>query len=131
MDLKKLDEFLNSEEGKKSLTDYVNKLNRKDARINNQLERFHDKYNFSEFVNKVITKYDGDAYKDRWYNRSIEPPEDLYWFLFSYVRRYGRECTVDEWETHANMFTSELYYHDGYYFNKMDGQGSVIQITKH
>jgi len=28
------------------------------------------------------------------------------------------------------MFSSALFFYNGYYFNKMDGQGSVIQIIK-
>ena len=33
-------------------------------------------------------------------------------------------------EKYGNMFTDNLFYLYGYYFNDMYGQGRIIQITK-
>lgn len=133
LDLKKLqskiDKALN-EETNESLTKWLDKKRNKDKILSSQLERFHQKANFEEFVEKVINKYDSNEYVNRWLNRRIEPQEKLYWFLFVYVKKYGRRCLHKEWDKYSNEFTSELYYYKGYYFNQMNGQGSVIQIIK-
>lgn len=128
--LKKLQEFLDSEEGQKSIADFAEKLNRKEEIKTKQLERFNSRGNFVEFTEKVIAKYDTDKYRDGWYKRGIEPPEELFWFLFHYAEKYGRECSEEEWRQYGNMFTSALFFCNGYYFNRMDGQGSVIKVMK-
>jgi len=115
--------------------EYLEKINRKAAIEKDQLKRFHQKYKdkhikLSEFIEAVIKKYDSDKYKDRWYNRGFEPPETLKHFLFKYAKEYGRALTPEEDTIHANMFTAEIYYYAGYYFNLMLGQGSAIKITK-
>lgn len=128
--LKKLSEFFNSEEGKKSVTDFAQKIKREADIKTNQLERFNRRGNFVDFVEKVIVKYDSDKYRDGWYNRGIEPPEDLLWFLFYYAEKYGRECSIEEWDLYGTPFTSNLFFCNGYYFNRMDGQGSYIKVAK-
>lgn len=128
--LEELKAWMDSEEGQKSMQDFADKLVNEEQILNSQLERFHKLGNFSHYVEKIIDKYNSDEYRDGWYNRGFEPPETLYWFLFHYVEKYGRECDDAEWKEHANMFTSALYFYEGYYFNRMDGQGSVILIKK-
>ena len=123
-------EYLKSEEGKKSFELYMAEIVRKKNITIRQLERFHLKGNFNEFVEKVIDKYNSDNYRERWYKRGIEPIEELYWFLFEYAKLYGREATDDEWVKISNMFTTALYYCNGYFFERMDGQGSCINIIK-
>jgi len=131
MELQKLRDWLNSEKGKKSITDYAEKINKKEEIITKQLERFNRLGNFEQFTEKVIAKYNSDKYRDSWYGRGIEPPEDLFWFLFNYAEKYGRECNEEEWEQYGNVFSSALFFCNGYYFNKMDGQGTVIKVIKH
>ena len=102
---------------------------------NQQIQRAHNYFSnnpneFNKFVEKVINKYESDKYYDRWYSKGIEPPKDLYWFLFYYAEQYGRKCNNSEWDTYGNMFTGELYYYNNYYFQIMHGQGSIIKILK-
>lgn len=130
MFFEKLKSWYNSEEGQKAHARFIEKLEKEKEIETKQLERFNRLGNFSEFTEKVIAKYSSDKYRDYWYNRGIEPPEDLLWFLFQYAEKYGRECNEEEWVKHANMFTSALYFCNGYYFNRMDGQGTIIQVTK-
>jgi hypothetical protein len=131
MELQKLRDWLNSEEGKKSITEYAEKINKKQEIITKQLERFNRLGNFEQFIEKVIAKYNSVKYRNNWYSRGIEPPEDLFWFLFNYAEKYGRECNEEEWEQYGNVFSSALFFCNGYYFNKMDGQGTVIKVIKH
>jgi hypothetical protein len=101
--------------------------------LENQIKRFYNKYEnvFPEFVDKTIEKYNSKKYRDYWYDvKHQEPPEDLYWFLYDYVKVYGCRCTESEWEKYGNMFTMDLVYKDGYYFNQMNGQGSCVIIIK-
>lgn len=97
-----------------------------------QLARFDAKYGerFSEIVEMIATKYESRKYRDHWYNQSIEPPEGLYWFLIRYASVYGRELSQQELDKFVNHFTSEIYYCKGYYFQIMNGQGSVVRIDK-
>ena len=126
----KLEEYFNSTEGKKSIADFVAEVKREAQILDQQIERLHLIPNLPEFIAKIISKYDSDRYKDRWYSRGMEPPETLYWFLFHYAEKYGSKCNKKEWKKHSNMFTTSLLYIPGYYIQKMDGQGSVIKITK-
>lgn len=130
IDLKKIDEWFDSEEGKKSIAEFAEKIEREERIKTTQLERFHKSGKFLELTEKAIKKYNTDKYRDSWYKRGIEPPESLFWFLFEYAEKYGRECEEKEWKQYGNMFTSSLFFIGGYYFNRMDGQGSVIKVVK-
>ncbi len=130
--MKDITAFFESEEGKKSLDEWKKKMVDAEKIESSQYQRFHEKYShrFEEIVNKVIGKYDSDKYCDMWYRRHIEPPEDLYWFLLGYAEKYGRAATTKDFEKHGNMFTSKMFFINGYYFSRMDGQGSVVKIYK-
>lgn len=130
IDFKKIDEWLDSEEGKRSIAEFAEKIERKERIKTNQLERLHKSGKFIELTEKSIEKYNTDKYRDSWYKRGIEPPESLFWFLFEYAEKYGRECDIQEWKQYGNMFTSSLFFVNGYFFNRMDGQGSVIKVVK-
>jgi hypothetical protein len=132
--LENLKKYLESEEGQKSIRDYQENLDRKERILTSQLERFHSKYSdinkFSDLIDKIINKYVSISYKDRWYNRGIEPPNELFWFLYNYCIRFGRKCTISEHKKYSNVFTSYLGNIRGYYVRRMDGQGSVIDVFK-
>ena len=101
-----------------------------DSQIDRIHLRFGEEEKFSHIIDKILEKYSSDKYRDRWYNRRIEPPETLLWYFASYAEKYGRTCNDIEWETYGNMFTNELYYINGYYFNTMLGQGCAILVEK-
>jgi hypothetical protein len=132
--LDKLKAHLESEEGKKSFEDWANKIKKKQEISDNQLQRAFNKFgvNISTIVEKVIAKYDSNKYRDFWWNKGFEPPEDLYFFLFDYAAKYGVEVNENSpiEQQLSNMFTSEIYYLDGYIFNKMNGQGTCVLIQK-
>ncbi len=130
MDIEKFKKWAESEEGQKSINDYWSDIDKKNQILDSQLVRFHNKGGFSEFIEKVLAKYNSNKYRDRWYNRGREPREDLLWFLYHYSEKYGRICTEEEMDTYSNMFTSDLLFCNGYYFNRIDGQGSAIIVTK-
>jgi len=132
--LQALTEFLKSPEGKASIAAFAQELVNKDNIKASQLARFNERLEkgtleFASVVERVLEKYNSDKYRDHWYKAGYEPPEPLCFFLFYYAEKYGRECTKKEWKKFANMFTGDLYYYGGYYFNLMHGQGSVVHIT--
>lgn len=118
----------------KDMTAYFGEIRKRETIRNKQLEKFHAKAKnigwFCDIVDRIIMKYQSDEYRDKWYNLRKEPPEELYWFLFQYAMRYGRECNEDEWRKYGTEFTSGMFYIHGYYISRLDGQGSCIIIDK-
>lgn len=136
--LEKMKAFMDSDEGKEFNKNYFQKQEDQYKMLQSQLDRFNiklgyydeeRKLNFEYILNKLIEKYDSNKYYYRWMNRGIEPPCDLYWFLFEYAKKYGKKPTRKE-RKYINMFTSECYIVYGYFIQRMDGQGSVIRIDK-
>lgn len=126
--IQRLNNYLQSEEGKRSLDNYIKRMKKSKDRVNSWVERFENRQDRSLLIKKIIEKYNSDAYINRWYFRNQEPPEKLYWVLMSHAEVYGRECTPEEWEKYGNAFTSVLLFCNGYYFMRMDGQGSFIKV---
>lgn len=129
----KIIEDLKTPEGEARMRAYFAELDKKDKMHESQLERCRAKYTDEQLHNiilKIIEKYNSKKYQDRWYNRSIEPPEDLFFFLYDYAAKYGREATKKEYKIYSNMFSSGIYYIAGFYFNRMNGQGTVVKVMK-
>lgn len=62
MDLQKMRDWFDSEEGQKSIADFADKINREDEIKTKQLERFNRLGNFEQFTEKVIEKYNSEVY---------------------------------------------------------------------
>lgn len=113
--------------GKKEFQDYFDKLNNEAIIHSNHIDRLHNDFYSKELVNKIISKYKSDDYYNRWIKRSIEPPCDLFWLLFDHAKVYGE----DSYHKVINgYFTTESYDYDGFRYERLDGQGSVIIITE-
>lgn len=134
----KMNNFLTSDEGKKSVEDYFGRIEKQNAILKSQLDRFHaTNPDLDELIPKIIDKYNSNKYINRWYSRSIEPPEDLYWFLYEYANGYGDglyepdpriyECMRKGF---INDFTTSGFIIGNWFISRMDGQGSVIHIDK-
>ena len=132
--LEKLKAHLATEEGHREAVEYFERFRKRKEIKEKQLERFHSKINSSEdfesFVEKVIAKYNSDKYRDSWFKRYKEPREELYFFLYKYARKYGREANKSEYKKYGNTFTGDIQTIHGYYFNIMYGQGTVVLIHK-
>lgn len=121
-------DWLDSDEAKENIDNIIKKITDSNKIRTNQINRLYETGQFVNFTKRVIKKYENFEYQKRWYDRNIEPPYFLYWFLFDYAKEYGRECNMDEWVKYSNIFTTELYVCDPFIFERMDGQGSVIKI---
>lgn len=125
----KFSEYLDSPEGQKWTDDYFNNLKVKQETENRHIERFKALWGdkLDQAIEKLITKYSSDKYRDREYRMGIEPREDLFWLAYGYAQKYCPPCKN---EKYLNMFTADAYYIGSYVVQRMDGQGSVVQFTK-
>lgn len=130
--LEKLDKFLDTEEGRKSMTDWLNKMELEKQREIRWADRMHEriKGNIDESIEHLIKWYDSDKYRDREWKMGFEPRERLFWVLWDVAKKYGREATENEWDVWGNMFTGNIYIFGSYAIQIMHGQGSVIKIDK-
>ena len=124
---KKLSEWLETPEGKTEAEKALIKMER-DIQIKNaHVELFHklSKEERDNFIKKTITKYNSDDYINRWYNRGIFPPQDLYSLFFDYGEKYGIPQETD------NPFgNSKFLFDDKWIVEIMFGQGTVISILE-
>jgi len=129
-----LKEYLDSEEGKKSLQDFFANIERQKKFYDEQVERFYQKFKHKmpELIEKIMHKYDSNAYVMREYKSGREPMCNLYDVLFSIGKKYGEEVDMDDFEKwpQINIFTSDACVFEGYFMQVMDGQGTVIKIEK-
>lgn len=132
MNIEKITKWMDSDEGKAKMEASALKILGEHQIRELQLKRAFDKidHRFEEVMEAVIAKYNSDAYFKRWRKMHCEPEEALYFFFFHYCEMFGREVTEKEKEEYSNMFTADMVAHKNYVFNKMNGQGTVIQIFK-
>ena len=125
----KIKDFLNSEEGKKSMEDFDQQLSNERKHNDRWVEKFkiHCENNLDDTIVKLVTKYDSDEYVNREYKKGYMPRETLLWLVYGYATKYCPPC---EDEKYLNMFTDEAYYIGSYVIQVMNGQGSVIRIDK-
>ena len=130
--LQELKDFLDTEEGKKSIEEFHLKLEREAEHKERWIERMWNRIqgDVDGSIEKLLTWYESDKYRDREYRIGYEPREDLLWVLMGVAGKYGEECTDNEIETYANMFTSDMRKIGSYVIQIMDGQGSVIRLDK-
>ena len=129
MNLDKLRDFLESEEGQESIKRFHEKLEREEKHSERWIEKFKNRAgaDVDSLLEKLINKYDSDEYVNREYKIGYEPREPFLWVALGYAEKYGEECKD---EKYFNMFTGEAYYIGSYVIQVMHGQGSVIRIDK-
>jgi hypothetical protein len=132
LDLKKLNEILNSPESDELIKKIKEKEKLAQKNLQRKLKNFHKEnhHRLSQIINNALLKYNCDNYVNKWYSRGQEPPTEFAWFLFKYAKKYGRKCTREEREKYINDFTVEIYCIDDFCVQIMCGQGSVIEINK-
>jgi hypothetical protein len=125
--LEHLKNFMESEEGKKSMDNYVKKLIEEDERRDRNVERFKARYenNLDEVIEKLMDKYYSDEYVTREHKIGYEPREKLLWLVYEYATKYCKPC---EDERYFNDFTADAYYIGSYVIQLMIGQGSALII---
>lgn len=130
--MKDLAEYLDSEEGRKDMERYAEKLAKDLAHKDRWVERMWEriKEDIDGSIEHLLKWYESDKYRDREYGMGYQPREELLWVLFGVAERHGEECTDIEVDLYANTFTRSIYKLGSYVIQIMDGQGSVIAIDK-
>lgn len=130
--MKDLSEYLESEEGRKDMEKYVEKLAKDLAHKDRWIERMWGRINgdIDGSIEHLLKWYESDKYRDREYGMGLQPREELLWVLFGVAETHGEECTDEEVDLYANTFTRSIYKLGSYAIQIMDGQGSVIAIDK-
>lgn len=122
----------NSDEGRKRLNDYVISLEMENKHRERWVERMwnHIGNDIDNSIEKLLNWYGSDKYRNREYDMGYEPREGLLWILMDVAEKYGDECTVNEVDIYANMFTGDIRKIGSYIIQVMHGQGSVIRVDK-
>ena len=130
--MKDLAEYLDSEEGRKDMEKYVEKLAKDLAHTDRWVDRMWErtKEDIDGSIDHMLKWYNSDTYRDREYDKGYQPREELLWVLFGVAENHGEECTDEEVDLYANTFTRSIYKLGSYAIQIMDGQGSIIAIDK-
>jgi hypothetical protein len=128
--LELLMDYMESDEGKEAMNQFVEKMKCDADRTNRWITKIHTYYgnDIDSLTEKLMSKYYSDEYVDReYYKCKCEPREPLLWLLLEYAEKYGKRCKNKKY---FNMFTGAAYYLGSYVIQTMHGQGSVIRIDK-
>ena len=130
--MKDLAEYLESEEGRKDMEKYVEKLAKDLAHTDRWVERMWERIqpDIDGSIDHMLKWYNSDTYRDREYDKGYQPREELLWVLFGVAENHGEGCTDEEVDLYANTFTRSIYKLGSYAIQIMDGQGSIIAIDK-
>lgn len=136
LDLDKLSKSLEDSLIKESVRKFFEEKEQEKKLYASQVERFYQKHkdNMPAIIEKIIAKYESDKYVRKEYKLGYQPREDLYWVLDSIASKYGIVVKLNKKNAkkypQLNMFTSSACIFEGYLFQVMDGQGSVVRIDK-
>jgi hypothetical protein len=129
MNLEKLKQFLDSEEGQKSMELFGKKLeaeHQRYTRANEYLQKLK-KPDFDALLLKEISKHD-EAWRDRCWKAGCEPyPSNLMELMFRVAEEFGKthKGILDEFD---QSFGGGTCTYRGFYFNWIHGQGTVLRI---
>ena len=127
--LERLKAFLETEEGKKSISEFAKKYARDQDHKARWVEKFKERCegDLNGSLKKLMDKYYSDEYRDREYKMHVEPREPLLWLAYEYATKY---CKPYRGKKHWNMFTADAYHFGSYVIQLMIGQGSALRIDK-
>lgn len=128
--LEKMKAYLESDEGKESMRQFGLKLEREAAHTQRWIEKFKQRFesNLDGVIDKLLTKYNSDKYRDReYYKCKCEPREPLLWLVWEYAIEHCKPCEDNKY---FNTFTGGAYYVGSYVVQIMHGQGSVLRFDK-
>lgn len=95
-----------------------------------QIQKIHERKLFNELAEKAIIKYESDSYKDKFYNKGLEPPEDLFYILYEYAFEYGELLSDEEMKMYNDRFVTEIIKCGDYIVRRSDGQGVKYEFIK-
>ena len=130
--LRKFSEWMDSEEGKRSMDEYFAKLVEKQkikfGRFE-KLEKYLETHSFDDLLKRMIEE-NGEERRDYCYNKGYEPyPTNILSLLFDYAAHERDPIEVPDMEN--GYFPTTIYFCKGYYFVTICGQGCFNRIYNH
>lgn len=125
-------EFLESDEGKSSISDFVAEMALKQERKQINVERIKKFYDgdqefFDRLMDRIEKRHD-DRWDDVCYKNGYEPyPWEVLYSVFDLARVDGVQLTTPL-DGLTENFPSEIYEYMGWQFAVTFGQGSVMSI---
>lgn len=124
----KMKDFLETPEGKLSIENFAKELDRKDAQLDRDYERFCrmvDHNGLEPLMDKIQVKYDSNEYAMREMDMGYQPREELNSLAYRYFRENGEET-----EEGTNEFMDCNYKIGNYLVGMMIGQGTYMKVQK-
>lgn len=129
--IEKLKAYLQTEEGKASQKRFTDSMvfyhNVYLPKWIGKIKEKIDEHSADYVIEKLITKYRSDEYRDREYKCRREPEEKLFYLLLCYCREYCVPCEEDRY---WGSFVPEAYNIGSYIITLCVGQGSFIGFEK-
>lgn len=128
--LKKLLEYLESPEGRKSSEDYFKNLAKKEEIKKKRYKRFEqwiEANDFEKLMYKLLLEH-GEEWREKcWENGCEVYPNNKLGFLIDYVIHNTEPVKVPKLNNKYG-FTNQIWFFKGYYFQMTWGQGMVTDI---
>lgn len=122
--LKKMDEWVESEEGKAYFENLRKKKEIQEGRYR-RFEKYLETHDFDKLMYKLILEH-GEEWREKcWHNGCEVYPNNKLQFIINYVFDNLAPISVPQIE---NMFPTDIRFFKGYYFRIMHGQGSVFDL---
>lgn len=130
MSIEKLNEYLDSPEGRAHVKEYFGKLAEQQALKRKRFEKLDEwlKHNsFDMLLYRLILEHD-DKYREKCYDRGVEPHmNNVLSFVFDYACNRGKQLEKIPKDLECD-FPQAVYEFRGYYFEIIWGQGSITAI---
>jgi len=128
MDIKKLEAYLESDEGKASTEKYLSELAEKqklkEAR-HRRFEKWLEDNDFDKLMHRLILEHD-DEYINKCYHKGYMPfANRKLAFVIGYVCDNLASIKVSKLDCN---FPNEIWQFRGYYFQHIHGQGTITRI---
>ena len=132
LDYKKMEDsfnsFVESEKGKKFLTDWFAREDQKKELAEKRFRRFEkylETHDFDSLMYRLILEH-GEDYCRKCYDNGYEPyPNCKLSFIIHYIFENTPAVEIKELQT---IFTTEVHEFRGYYFEHMWGQGMGTHV---
>ena len=124
--------ILNSPEGKALAKAYWTKYEREQKNTADWVERlkYHYGDNMDSIIEKLLSKYKSEKYRDKEYKQGCQPREKLLWLVWEYATKYGKKCPNDIYNIYSNSFTRDMFIVGSYVVQIMYGLGAALRFDK-
>lgn len=121
---KDIDDWVTSDSGKNYFENLKIQEEIKQVRFR-KFEKYIKSIDFDIFFYKILLQHNND-YRDKCYDKGCEPyPNNILHFIIDYVVENTEPVFIKKLDC---SFPNQIWEFNGYYFQIIQGQGSVIKI---